>query len=191
MALVATLAQRISHNFGTWRGLVRLGLAYPQSIVLGHGLSSKAEDVRRLVFVCHRNISRSAFAEAVCRKRGINAASFGVAASSGQPAEEIACKIARDDFGIDLNWHRASDTRFHTLPGDLLLAMEVRQLNRLANLPNLSIPPRALLGSVIGIPHLHDPLTLSEDYYRTCFRRILHAIDALEIRFPMAKLTAA
>ncbi|MEM1132011.1 MAG: phosphotyrosine protein phosphatase [Pseudomonadota bacterium] len=181
------LAESINRNFGTWRGMVRLVLAYPQSMVLGHGLSSKAEDVRRLVFVCRGNVSRSAFAEAVCRKRGMNAASFGVAASSGSPAEPVAQKIARDDYGVDLTWHRAQDTRFHALPGDLLLAMEVRQLNRIANLPALSIPPRALLGSVINVPHLHDPFTLSEDYYRTCFSRILRAVDRLEERFPGVK----
>ncbi|MEO1044474.1 MAG: phosphotyrosine protein phosphatase [Pseudomonadota bacterium] len=185
------LAETISRNFGSWRGFGRLILSYPQALVLGHGLSSKPEDVSRLVFVCHGNIGSSAFAEAVCRKRGINAASFGVAAAAGEPADPVAQKIARDDFDIDLIWHRASDTRFHALPGDLLLAMEVRQLNRIANLPALSIPPRALLGSIIGVPHIHDPLGKPEDYYRICFNRIVRAVDRLETRFPGLKAKAA
>ncbi|WOE76260.1 phosphotyrosine protein phosphatase [Alterisphingorhabdus coralli] len=181
------IGEKIARNFGNLHGLARLALSYPQAAILGHGLSTKAEDVRRLVFVCHANVSRSAFAEVLCSKRGMNAASFGVAAEAGAPADETAQKVALDDYGVDLTWHRAQDTRFHALPGDLLLAMEVRQLNRIANLPNLSIPPRALLGSVIHVPHLHDPLGLSEDYYRTCFNRILRAVDRLEIRFPRLK----
>lgn len=179
-----SLSKMISGSYGNWRGLGRLMTSYPQALVLAHGLSSKPEDVRRLVFVCRANISRGAFAEALCRKRGMNAASFGVSAASGEPAEPMTGKIARDDFGVDLTWHRANDTRFHALPGDLLLAMEVRQLNRVANLPTLSIPPRALLGSIIGVPHIHDPIGLSQDYYRTCFSRIMHAVDKLETRFP-------
>ena len=42
--------------------------------------------VRRLVFVCKGNISRSPYAQAQSVKRGFPAVSFGIAATDGSPA---------------------------------------------------------------------------------------------------------
>ena len=73
--------------------------------------------------------------------------------------------------------------------GDLLLAMEVRQLDRLAADPRLAALPRSLLGlwATPRRPHLHDPYSLSDAYMRTCFELIDSAVVALDRAFPNTK----
>lgn len=171
----------INARYGTVRGLVRLLLSYPQHWA---GLAQLAPDdmatIRRLVFVCRGNISRSAYAEAAARSRGFATASCGVSAAQGREADPAAVRVA-SQCGLDLSGHRATEAhRFTPQSGDLLLAMEVRQLAALSALPNLADTPRLLLGSFAGTPHLHDPYGLSLPYYASCFRRIDAALDRLE-----------
>lgn len=182
----------IRSRFGTWRGLVRLALSYPQ---LAFGLSaSRMPDpaqVRRLVFVCQGNVCRSAFAEAVARKAGLRTASFGLSTTTGRRAHEPAVAAARA-LGHDLSGHRALDLAdYRPEPGDLLLAMEVRQLHRLAANPALRSLPRLLLGRWARpvLPHLHDPYGLDDRYMATCLRRIEGAVERLVSAFPGARLS--
>ena len=75
----------IDERFGTARGLVRLALSYAevatrQAAILPH----HPDAVTRLVFVCHGNICRSAFAHAVAERLGANVASFGLSTASGK-----------------------------------------------------------------------------------------------------------
>lgn len=180
----------IDDQFGTARGLARLVLSYPQNWA---GVDQKQPDdlatVRRLVFVCRGNISRSAYAEAAARTRGFAAASCGVSAAQGREADPAAVQVAKS-CGLDLSAHSATEAgQFQTQPGDLLLAMEVRQLTALRQVPHLAAVPRLLLGSFCGAPHLHDPYGLSLPYYATCFRRIDRALDRLERLCPAARAT--
>lgn len=180
----------IDDRFGTTRGLVRLLLSYPQQ---WKGIGQLAPDdmsaIRRLVFVCRGNISRSAYAHVAAHNRGLVTASCGVSAAQGREADPTAVRVA-SQFGLDLSGHRATEAgQFNPQPGDLLLAMEVRQLTALAALPHLSHTPRLLLGSFAGAPHLHDPYGLSLPYYASCFRRIDAALDRLEELCPAARST--
>lgn len=183
----------IRARFGTLRGLVRLALSYLQ-LGLGQSGSRKpdADAVRRLVFICQGNICRSAFADVVAREAGLRSASFGLSTTTGRPAHDPAIVAARS-MGHDLSAHRALDMAdYAPEPGDLLLAMEVRQLQRLAADPRLAHLPRMLLGRFAQplLPHLHDPYGLDDRYMGHCLARIARTIPGLFSAFPAARLSA-
>jgi len=186
----------IQTRFGTFRGLVRLMLSYAQigagrSGQLRPNPSDSGQPVTRLVFVCHGNICRSAFADVVSRDLGMRTASFGLSTSDGDPAHGPAVESAKR-LGYDLSQHRTTRMEdFVPEPGDLLLAMEVRQMHRLAAEPRLKDVPRALLG-LWGRPplgHLHDPFSLHPGYMDVCLKRIDGAVKRLARAFPRAKLS--
>lgn len=192
MVKLGVVVDIVNTRFGTFRGAVRLALSYGQ-LALGqsHVRFGSAADVKRLVFVCHGNICRSAFADVAARALGMNVASFGLSTSNDLPAHPPAATAAAK-LGHDLSAHRtlrADD--YVPLPGDLLLAMEVRQLRRLSRDPRLQHVPRSLLGlwAQPKIPHLHDPYKLSADYMDTCLRRIDGAVKRLANAFPGARLS--
>jgi protein-tyrosine phosphatase len=180
------MANFIDQTFGTPRGAVRLALSYAQ-VALGQSHARKPRDgeVRRLVFVCHGNICRSAYAEELAARAGFETASFGLSTSTGNPAhppivEEAAAR------GIDLSAHAATNVdAFAPQPGDYLLGMEVRHLARLAADPRLSVHPRGLLGSYASpaFPHLHDPYKITPEYLPVCLDRIESAVEGLVRRF--------
>ena len=179
----------MNDRYGTFRGLVRLRLAQVE-VALGQGAirAGVPAAVRRIVFVCHGNICRSAFAEVAARQAGINVGSFGLSAGSGRPAHEPAIEAAAA-MGHDLTRHRATALQdYAPQDGDLLLAMETRQLRRIAADARLTDLPRSLLGLYTEprVPHLHDPYGLSPAYMRTCLRRIESAIPVLKAAFPNA-----
>jgi protein-tyrosine phosphatase len=79
-------------------------------------------------------------------------------------------------------------------PGDLLLAMEVRQVHELTRrLGGRTDVQVALLGNWCSppAPHLHDPFTLSDAYFDTCFARIHQAVGRLANDVPNARAVAA
>ena len=146
--------------------------------------------VRRLVFVCHGNICRSAFAEAVAARLGMRTASFGLSTDNDKPAH-LPAAAAAAMLGYDMAAHRTTRAQdFMIEAGDLLLAMEVRQLGWLAADPRFAAVPRSLLGlwGKPSFPHLHDPYRLHEDYMRTCFTRIETAVTALSAAFPLTRV---
>lgn len=174
----------LRRRFGTWRGLVRLLLA---ELALSRGkldafLPASLPAPRRLVFVCQGNICRSAFAVQAAQGLGLPVASLGLATCSGAAAP-AAARAAAARLGVDLHAHRALDwTDFDVQPGDLFLAMEVRQAEelqrRLAGYEAVAV-------SLLGLwcepprPHVHDPFTLSADYFDTCFGHLAQAVRAL------------
>jgi protein-tyrosine phosphatase len=176
----------IDSRYGTWRGLVRALLA---QLELATGrLQSFAlvrpETVQRLVFVCHGNVCRSAFAHREALKYGLNVASFGLSASAGagSPAKAVA---SAERLGVDLKAHTATpwgDFEVHS--GDQFLVMEVRHAHelrrRLGERDDVQI---CLLGMWCkrAMPHLHDPYTLGERYFDRCFERIRQAIQRLNL----------
>jgi protein-tyrosine phosphatase len=182
----------IAARFGTFRGLVRLALSYPQ-MALGRSASIAPDpaQVRRLVFVCQGNICRSAFADVAARRAGMNVASFGLSTTTGRAAHDAAI-VAAQGLGHDLSAHRALDLAdYEPRDGDLLLAMEVRQLYRLAADPRTAGLPRMLLGRWTRpmMPHLHDPYDLDDRYMAHCLRRIEGAVGRLVSAFPNARLS--
>lgn len=183
------MAGVVSRSFGTWRGGVRLALSYVQ---LAAGMAAvrapEPAAIRRLVFVCHGNICRSPFGEEIARQTGYRTASFGLSTASGKPAHPpVAAQAAA--MGHDLSAHRSTALAdFRAAEGDLLVAMEVRHLHRLAADPVLGAFPRVLLGSYlpVPVPHLHDPYMIAEDYLPTCLDRIENAVRHLCRSFPAA-----
>jgi protein-tyrosine phosphatase len=168
-------------NYGTFRGFVRSALAHAEFVAgrLEPHLRPPAQ-TKRLVFVCLGNINRSAFAEAAARGLGANTCSIGLSTSTGAPAFRTAVEIA-PEFGLDLREHKATDILDYVFePGDLLLVMEIRHAHRLVarGIPAESI---ALLGHWASPRriHLHDPHTLSDAYFRTCFTLIRSAVEGV------------
>ncbi len=184
------MALGVTRNFGSWRGAVRLALAHGEVLTgAASVVAPPPGSVRRLVFVCHGNICRSAFAEALARRAGhAGAASFGLSTSTGKPAWPAVCEQAQAR-GLDLAGHRTTDiTDFEPQDGDYLLAMEVRHLRKLAANPKVSHLPRGLLGSFARPPwpHLHDPYMLDESYMTTCLDRIEDSVGRLIKAFPVS-----
>lgn len=180
----------LTRTFGTHRGLARLLLAHAEQ-ALGRDNSLPPFDaagVRRLIFVCHGNICRSALAEAVARSEGCRTASFGLSTSSGLPAHPPATQAALA-LGFDLSAHRTTRVEDHVAQaGDLLLAMETRHLRRLAAIPALADTPRLLLGGAIAFPHLHDPYRLDPDYMPVVLKRVVRAVRAQAATYPGARV---
>ena len=173
----------IDRRFGTYRGLIRLGLAHVEHATgrLRPFMNHDLGHVRRLVFVCQGNICRSSFADHLARSLGTASASFGLATTTGTSADPTAIKISRQ-FGVNLTPHRVTDIKdFQFQPGDLLLAMEIRQARKLAHSSLPADVHVGLLGNW-GKPrrfHLHDPFSLSENYFVTCFQVIDTAVKEL------------
>ena len=176
-------------RFGTWRGALRLGLAYAE-VASGQAsvVTPDPAQVRRLVFVCHGNICRSAYADGLARRAGMNVASFGLSTSSGMAAwpPVLERSLVR---GLDLSDHRTTRIEDYVpQPGDYLLGMETRHLRGLAAAPKIAHLPRGLLGNYASpsVPHLHDPYQLDPAYMDVCLSRIERAVAGLVTRYPAA-----
>lgn len=176
------LHQVIDRNHGTTRGWVRSTLAQLEYVTgrIDEHTQPQAAQVQRLVFVCLGNINRSAFAEQVARSLGAQTCSIGLSTATGVPAFHKAVETA-PEFNLDLRAHRATDLKdYSRRDGDLLLAMEIRHARQLvaAGIPKASV---ALLGHWASPHriHLHDPHTLSDAYFRTCFTLIHSAVHGL------------
>ena len=172
----------IDTNHGTFRGFIRTTFAQIEFFLgrLKNHTKPDIKQVNRLVFVCLGNINRSAFAEQVARSLGANTCSLGLSTTTGAPAFHKAIETA-PQFGLDLTEHRATDLQDYSFCAtDLLLVMEIRHANKLmaAGIPANSI---ALLGhwATPHRIHLHDPHTLSNAYFRTCFTLIHSAVCGL------------
>ena len=183
---------RVNERYGTVRGLVRLALSYVQ--VAGHRafiVEPAPAAVRRFVFVCQGNICRSAFADRLVHDRGFDSTSFGLSTAANGIAHPPAAAAAAD-LGVDLSTHRTQRVEDYVpQEGDLLLAMEVRQLARLAAMPRLAHLPRSLLGRWANPPrpHLHDPFGLDQAYMATCLTVIETAVGNLVRAYPGARLS--
>ena len=179
----------VNENFGTYRGLIRLALSYLQVGFKRAEISTfDPAQIKRLVFVCHGNICRSAFADHYAKQLGMSAASFGLSTTSHKGAHAFASEIS-ETLGVSLTTHQTTAVQdFVPQAGDLLLAMEVRHLHKIAKNPALRDYPRTLLGLYTNprLPHLHDPYHLDPRYMTVCLMRIRGAVDRLKISFPGA-----
>ncbi len=169
------------------RGAVRLALGHLEVASGRDGqILPDPAAVKRLVFLCHGNICRSAVADVVARAEGMASASFGLSTSTGRVAHGPMVQAALAQ-GIGMADHRTTAVEdFEARPGDLLLAMETRHLRKLAAHPVLKNYPRILLGGR-SFPHLHDPFELDPAFMATTVRRIAAAVRALPARYPGAR----
>ena len=185
--------QLFSKRHGTERGYVRHCLAlleyYSGSINAFNEVDWS--NVDRVVFVCLGNICRSAYAHhyLATKHPQITVASLGLSTTTGVQANSLAIATAklRD---IDLMPHQTTNfSDFEVKPGDLFLTMEIRQARRIhKQLADKSDVQIGLLGSycVPPRPHLHDPFSLSEEYFQTCFAHIEVAVDSLASKLSMS-----
>lgn len=184
--LLHTILRPLNTRFGTYRGLLRLLLAYAE-LYLGRLSPFTQIDfsrVKRVVFVCQGNICRSCFADYYARAKGLNATSFGLATAGDAPAFPKAIATAKK-FDVDLSAHCTTDIEdFTFLDGDLLLVMEIRQARSLLKI----VPDKPVQLTLLGLwsaprhPHIHDPHRLTNEYFETCFRVIAAAVDGLAER---------
>jgi protein-tyrosine phosphatase len=192
-SVVTALGLDASVHFGRRRGWA---LHHLWSLARYLGLFRRMERidwvrVNRLVFICRGNICRSAYAEQRARAVGFPAASFGLQARQGRKADPTAIEIARRR-GVDLRGHRArSWTGFFPQIGDLLVAMEPRQLLPLMKMARIPDTQVTLLGlwSSPARPYLQDPYGLGTDYFHTCFGSIDSAMKNIRERFSLAALS--
>ncbi len=175
----------LRRNFSTHRGLVRT-LRADGLWRLGPYRKYGRVDwprVQRIVFVCQGNICRSPFAHYQALQTGspLPVTSFGLATTTGVPANDVALEVA-GQAGVDLGAHRATDMGdFVIEDGDLLVVMEDRHIRWLEPhtgdrdvqvvLLGLWCRPRFAL--------LYDPFEQSRDYFYTCFSRVQRAVDNL------------
>lgn len=176
----------VRSRFGTYRGLIRLLLAWIENLTGRYRQFKQIrwELVERVVFVCHGNICRSPYAERRAASHGLPTVSFGLSADCGAPADPSACRIAAHR-GIELSQHCARDAAsFEFRSGDLLVVMEPRQARSIsAHFPSASCQLTLLgLWSRPPRPHIHDPHRLTEAYWERCFDVIDSAVQSIAER---------
>lgn len=176
------LISLIETNHGTHRGFVRYLLGQIEGIFGNRQRFRTLNPARteRLVFVCLGNINRSAFAHAVANRHPVECISIGLSTTTGAPATVNARAVSRE-FDISLDSHTATNiSDYERRDGDLLLVMELRHAHRLVD-RGVPADQIALLGHWARPIryHIHDPDTLSVDYFRSCFATILPAVTLL------------
>ncbi|MGB5162361.1 MAG: ATP-grasp domain-containing protein [Thermoanaerobaculia bacterium] len=153
---------------------------------LGFGQSSvpNMDRARSILIVCHGNIIRSAFAEALMKKKlgplGIEIASCGIRASEPEAdPQAIACA---QSLGIDLTGHRPRRITAELLDrADLVLAMDWFNFAQvLSDYPKTS-PSKTVLFSAFGARSetIRDPYGQDWKAFRRCFQKIEEHAEAI------------
>lgn len=156
-------------------------------------LSLVGTDARRIIFVCHGNIMRSAFADVCWNSASLNAGSAasieavsaGTDARHGRAAHPLAAASA-EQLGISLNAHRATPLSEVTLAsGDVLVGFDCENEVQLQSLARRHPGVRVLLlGDLAGNggtldAEIRDPWGTSETATMQTFQRIRGLLDAL------------
>jgi protein-tyrosine phosphatase len=173
----------IQARYGSTRGMVRLWLSEAARLAGAYRQFERIRwnEVQRLVFVCSGNICRSPYAERRAASAGFPAISNALRGDSNRPADPAARAVARL-AGVDLDAHRSTAAEEAALnQGDLLVGMEPWQAYELQERYAASGIQVTLLGlwSRPRRAHLHDPFTLPEAYFRSCFRSIDSGVAAI------------
>jgi protein-tyrosine phosphatase len=166
----------IQARYGSARGLVRLWLSQAARLVGAYRPFEQVRwgEVRRLVFVCAGNICRSPYAERRAALAGYPTISVALRGDPDRAADPVARSVA-GRAGVDLEVHRSTQiSRAELRAGDLLIAMEPWQARELRERYLVEGSQVTLLGlwTKPQRPHLHDPFTLSERYFGSCFKAI-------------------
>lgn len=139
--------------------------------------------VKRLVFVCHGNICRSAYAHAYAAHLGLLAESAGICAESQRKADATAITMA-SYRSIDLTSHKTTHIKdFVRKEGDLFLCMEPLQAKLLLRMIDVSDINQQV--TLLGLwadekrPFLQDPFELSHQYWQKCLNIIDSALTRI------------
>jgi len=152
-------------------------------------LIKKVKQSNTILFLCYGNINRSALAEAIAEQSGTKNTkvifhSAGFHKHENRPADSNMVKVA-DSHGVNLkNSHSTALTTDIVNQSDLILAMEVIHLERLANeYPNAK-QKGYLLGSFRAVNsnqqvEISDPYNKEIAVYEKIFERIKGAVSHL------------
>ena len=153
--------------------------------------------VRSIVFVCHGNIMRSAFAEGLLRRElgadaTVRVVSAGMRAKAGRPADPRAVAAAAE-LGVSLDRHRAQPmSAALARESDLIVVMDaLNESELLAAFPEAG-GKVVLAGELAGSPdrsalEIADPYTGTGDDVRACFRRVADHVRWLHERIAPAR----
>jgi protein-tyrosine phosphatase len=134
-----------------------------------------------LLFVCHGNINRSAFAAELARRRwpARNVREAGTRARAGRPSSPLAISAA-ERWQIDLRSHRSEPLDGTLLRGaPALFVFDARNLVELALRHPLALRRAHLLGwlcSAPGGPEIADPHGGPPSAYEAAFGQIAAAL---------------
>lgn len=142
--------------------------------------------VCRTVFVCKGNICRSALAESYMMRHGESATSFGLECTDGNPADPTMLRIAAQK-GVLLQDHKTrSLNSFQILEGDLLVAMEPRQIRSLQRMKHQRDHVQfALLGMFLNPASaiVADPYGKEDRFFEEVISSIFSGVDNIYSRF--------
>jgi protein-tyrosine-phosphatase len=153
-----------------------------------------------IVFVCHGNILRSAFAAALLIRKlqadqKLVVSSAGLHAQVAQPADPRGVDAARF-FDVDLRPHRAAPLTAELVrAADMLIVMDfANEAECTAWFPEAATKLR-LLGSFDSLPgrrsvEIQDPYTLDGVGVRRCYDEVARCIDGLRAVLPQRRDTA-
>jgi protein-tyrosine phosphatase len=159
-----------------------LGVVRPRTIPSGPTMT--------LVAICHGNILRSAYAEALLKRPdvaarlpGLRVSSAGVHALPGKSADPRGVKIAREQ-GVDLGGHRATQLDARIVEAaDLLVVMDfLNEAEVVSRYPAAARKVTLLGGFDPGRPRnpaVPDPFSGDLDAVRASFLRVANATEGL------------
>ena len=165
----------------------RLNLRYELRRILS-GSPTLPRSVSHVLVICHGNICRSPFAEALLESihPGLVVKSAGLAASGGDPAQPGALRVAKE-FGMDLSDHQSTRLQRSDLEwADLILGMEGRHVTAVKQLMGNRASNVLTVGDFLErSPHLiPDPWGQSDEYFRSVFTQIQVGIKNLCAKLP-------
>lgn len=142
-----------------------------------------ARPIRAVAFVCHGNICRSPFAEALLQRSrpDLRVRSFGLAAARDHEADPNALRLARE-FGVALDSHRTRRLTAEAIGAvDLVLVMEAPQLKLVRGRWDEARERIRLLGDFLHAPphSIPDPWNQPDPIWRSTFQRIERAVARL------------
>lgn len=155
---------------------------------LGHDLPPGPD--LTLVTICHGNILRSAYAEALLKQPGVAArlpglrvSSAGLHALPGKSADERGVTVARER-GVDLTTHRATQLSAEIAArADLLLVMDHLNAAEVVSRYPDAARKVVLLGSLdpacVGDPAIPDPYSGDLHAVRASYKRVAAGVDGL------------
>lgn len=145
---------------------------------------------RTIVTVCHGNILRSPYAEALLKRPavaarvpGLTVSSAGLHAFPGKGADPRGVTVAEEQ-GIDMHGHRATLLDAQIVAGaDLLLVMDHLNAAEIVSRYPHAAAKVVLLGSFDAArprdPEIPDPYMGDLDAVRSSYARVAAAIDAV------------
>jgi len=162
-----SLSNHIANTYGSKKGMLRFYKYRLLSMFSSNyrSLLPQRGQVKRLVFICSGNICRSAFGEAVSRKLGFPAVSYGLHCRGGDTANERAMAFAKEN-GYELENHVTQNINsYEPQSGDLVLFVEPSHYRQAPDCIRES--QFIYLGRYTSVRnlYLHDPFSANNSYF--------------------------